>query len=108
MPASPAFPTSFAPALLGHALLAHAQAVLTPTLRAGALQPTHSIDGRLDEPAWATAEVIDLFTQADPRERRTGHGSHRRSRAGRAEGARHRHRLRATARLGRGELQCAT
>ncbi len=54
--------------LLGPALIAQAQAVQTPALRAGALESTHRIDGLLDEPAWATAEVIDVFTQADPRE----------------------------------------
>lgn len=53
---------------LGHALMARAQGVQAPEFRAGELGPTHSIDGRLDEPAWATAEVIDVFTQADPRE----------------------------------------
>ncbi len=32
------------------------------------MDPAHSIDGRLDEPDWTTAQVIDVFTQADPRE----------------------------------------
>jgi len=27
-----------------------------------------TIDGRLDEPAWRTAEIIDAFAQTDPRE----------------------------------------
>jgi hypothetical protein len=54
--------------LLGNALLAHAQAIQVPELQAGALAPTHSIDGRFDEPDWATAGVIDVLTQADPRE----------------------------------------
>jgi hypothetical protein len=48
--------------------MARAQDVQAPELLAGALEPTHSIDGRLDEPAWATAQVIDVFMQADPRE----------------------------------------
>jgi hypothetical protein len=54
--------------MLGLALTAHAQTVQPPELRAGALDPAHSIDGQLDEPDWATAGVIDVFTQADPRE----------------------------------------
>src|SRR5215204_6722 len=54
--------------LLSQALTAHAQTAQPPELRAGALDPAHSIDGRLDEPDWTTAQVIDVFTQADPRE----------------------------------------
>ena len=53
--------------LLGPALTAQAQSP-APSVRAGAIDPAHAIDGRLDEPAWASAGVIDGFTQADPRE----------------------------------------
>ena len=56
-------------ALLGGApTTARAQAVQPPELRAGTLDAAHSIDGRLDEAGWATAAMIDAFTQADPRE----------------------------------------
>jgi hypothetical protein len=54
--------------LVAHACTAHAQVVLPPQIRAGVLDAVHSIDGRLDEPAWATAETIETFTQADPNE----------------------------------------
>ena len=57
--------------LLGGAATAaqgQAAAALPPELRAGTLGATHSVDGRLDEPAWAAADLIDVFTQADPRE----------------------------------------
>ena len=56
--------------VLGRAATAAAQvpAVQPPELRAGTLDATHSVDGRLDEPAWAAADLIDAFTQADPRE----------------------------------------
>jgi hypothetical protein len=50
------------------ALVAQAQTVPAPELRAGALAAVHDIDGRLDEPAWASAATIDAFAQADPRE----------------------------------------
>jgi hypothetical protein len=53
---------------LCQALTAHAQPAAPPELRAGTLDVAHSIDGRLDEAAWASAGVIDAFTQADPRE----------------------------------------
>lgn len=53
---------------LCQALTAHAQPAAPPELRAGTLDVAHSIDGRLDEAAWASAGVIDVFTQADPRE----------------------------------------
>jgi hypothetical protein len=45
-----------------------AQTATVPEIAAGRLQPAHSIDGRLDEPAWADAARIDAFLQADPRE----------------------------------------
>ncbi len=48
--------------------MAQAQVVPAPELRAGTLEATHHVDGRLDEPAWASAAVVDHFTQADPRE----------------------------------------
>ena len=56
--------------LLGGAATAAAQvpAVAPSELRAGTLDAAHSVDGRLDEPAWAAADLIDAFTQADPRE----------------------------------------
>jgi len=47
---------------------AQAPAVVPPELRVGTLDATHTVDGRLDEPGWATADFIDAFTQADPRE----------------------------------------
>jgi hypothetical protein len=50
------------------ALVAQAQTVPAPELRAGALAAVHDIDGRLDEPAWASAATIEAFAQADPRE----------------------------------------
>jgi len=37
-----------------------------PTLRAGSLTSTLTIDGRLNEPAWASAESTDAFRQTDP------------------------------------------
>ena len=39
-----------------------------PSIAAGALGGGVAIDGRLDEPAWASAVAIDTFTQTDPRE----------------------------------------
>jgi hypothetical protein len=45
-----------------------------PTLRAGVLAPGHAIDGRLDEPAWATADVASDFVQTDPAEGRPASG----------------------------------
>ncbi len=59
---------SFAVVAICQALAAHAQTAPPPELRAGTLDAAHSIDGRLDEVAWASAGVIDAFTQADPRE----------------------------------------
>jgi hypothetical protein len=47
---------------------AGAQPPPAPEIAAGPLQPGHALDGRLDEPAWADAAVIDAFLQADPRE----------------------------------------
>jgi hypothetical protein len=54
--------------LLGRPLSAHGQPVRPPELRAGTLDLTHAIDGRLDEAAWASAGIIDTLIQADPRE----------------------------------------
>jgi hypothetical protein len=45
-----------------------AQVPPPPELRAAVLEPSHQIDGRLDEAAWESAAAIDAFTQADPRE----------------------------------------
>ena len=59
---------SFALAVLSQALIAVAQPAAAPQLRAGTVGAVHSIDGRLDEAAWASAGVIETFTQADPRE----------------------------------------
>jgi hypothetical protein len=39
-----------------------------PRVRAGTLAGPLAVDGRLDEPAWQTAESIDSFRQADPDE----------------------------------------
>lgn len=39
-----------------------------PELRAGSLPPDLRIDGRLDEPAWAQADVIERLTMIEPRE----------------------------------------
>jgi hypothetical protein len=39
-----------------------------PSLRAGALPPGVTIDGRLDEAAWSSAQPIDAFAQTDPNE----------------------------------------
>lgn len=47
---------------------AHAQDARDHRVRAGALTGRITIDGVLDEPAWAGAEVADDFTQADPDE----------------------------------------
>jgi hypothetical protein len=41
---------------------------LVPQVAAGGLDSAYRIDGRLDEPAWAAAGVIDTLTQSDPRE----------------------------------------
>jgi len=40
----------------------------TPTVRGSTLGERHAIDGRLDESDWAGAELIQTFTQTDPRE----------------------------------------
>jgi hypothetical protein len=39
-----------------------------PAVAAAPLGAGHSVDGRLDEPEWASAAVIDGFTQVDPRD----------------------------------------
>jgi hypothetical protein len=39
-----------------------------PTLRAGALPAGITIDGRLDEAAWSSAQPTDAFSQTDPSE----------------------------------------
>ena len=39
-----------------------------PSIAAGALGAGVAIDGRLDEPAWASAVAIDTFTQTEPSE----------------------------------------
>jgi hypothetical protein len=39
-----------------------------PTIQAGRLRGTLVIDGRLDEPAWSSAEPATRFTQTDPAE----------------------------------------
>lgn len=39
-----------------------------PQIRAGTLPPDLRIDGRLDEPAWAQADVIEDLTMIEPRE----------------------------------------
>src|SRR5262245_45904773 len=39
-----------------------------PALRAGALTSSIRLDGRLDEPEWATADSIALLTEIEPRE----------------------------------------
>lgn len=39
-----------------------------PALRVGAAGDTLTIDGLLREPAWATADLIDAFTQTEPSE----------------------------------------
>jgi hypothetical protein len=56
-----------AAALLLLPVLAGAQA-MTPAMRAGVLPDRITIDGRLDEPAWAAAEAIGGFLQTDPTE----------------------------------------
>ena len=43
-----------------------AQDTTPPTLRVGALQDGHRVDGVLDEAAWGLAEAVDAFTQTDP------------------------------------------
>jgi len=47
---------------------AAAQATAPPSLKAGILGEHFTLDGHLDEPAWATAGVIDSLVQSDPRE----------------------------------------
>ena len=39
-----------------------------PVLRAGSGAETITIDGALNEPAWTAAEIVDAFTQTEPRE----------------------------------------
>ena len=46
----------------------HGQEPEPPRLRAGVLPERFAIDGLLDEPAWATAEATQAFTQSDPME----------------------------------------
>jgi hypothetical protein len=43
-----------------------AQSLAPPTVRAGVLSDRLSLDGRLDEPDWATAGVIESLLQSDP------------------------------------------
>ena len=45
-----------------------AQAQTPPSLRAGALPAGLTLDGRLDEAAWAAAGLADAFVQTDPSE----------------------------------------
>ena len=45
---------------------AAAQAPSPPTIRAGVLADRLALDGRLDEPAWTTAGVVDGLMQSDP------------------------------------------
>lgn len=45
---------------------ATAQTDRPPRLRAATVIAAVTIDGRLDEPAWASAEPVDTFFQADP------------------------------------------
>ena len=40
----------------------------TPSLRAGVLQGTIIVDGRLNEPAWESADAIEDFHQTEPNE----------------------------------------
>src|SRR6185295_1272605 len=40
----------------------------SPSLRAGALPAGITIDGRLDEEAWSSADPIDAFAQTEPAE----------------------------------------
>ena len=48
---------------------AAAQELVAPTIRAGAVSEDGlTLDGVLDEPAWATAQATDAFTQAEPQE----------------------------------------
>ncbi len=44
------------------------QTAAPPSLAAGELRAGVTIDGRLDEPAWAAAQAIEAFVQTDPRE----------------------------------------
>jgi hypothetical protein len=63
--------------LLAISLEAGAQGQVPRELKAGVLEPGYSIDGRLDEPAWAAAAVADSFMQADPREGERASGTTR-------------------------------
>jgi hypothetical protein len=47
---------------------ASAQAPAVPALSVGSLAGSIAVDGDLSEPAWATAESTDAFTQTDPME----------------------------------------
>ena len=40
----------------------------TPVVTAARLTGTISLDGKLDEPAWASASPVTQFTQIDPKE----------------------------------------
>ena len=59
---------ALAVALLGAATAAQNSPPGTPWLRALRISETIKIDGRLDEPAWARAEVAADFRQEEPRE----------------------------------------
>lgn len=48
--------------------------VQQPTLRAGAAAETVRLDGRLDEPAWASADSIANLTEVEPVEGRAARG----------------------------------
>jgi Domain of unknown function (DUF5916) len=52
--------------LLSAARAASGQDTASPSLTAGALGDPHVIDGRLIEPAWATAPAVDAFAQTEP------------------------------------------
>ncbi len=54
--------------LLTGATPAFAQGAPVPQLRAGPFNGPLSVDGRLTEPGWATAPVIERLVQVDPRE----------------------------------------
>ncbi|MCX5760641.1 MAG: DUF5916 domain-containing protein, partial [Gemmatimonadetes bacterium] len=56
------------PALSAQQLRSAAPVAAWPTLRVGRAAAAVRLDGRLDDPVWATADSIDGLTQVEPRE----------------------------------------
>jgi hypothetical protein len=60
--------TWLATLVLSSRLIAQDSSTVTPSLRAGQIAGVIAVDGSLDEPAWAAADVADGFRQIEPDE----------------------------------------